>query len=187
MNLSLRCLFICFLLQNPVNPHLMQILLNVTLLLLPRVLVLIPTAVAIIAIEVQNTMTLLIQASGGQIFHGDNRTPSHDNCSCYQIWNGFNHMATIIIATWTQHPPPSAHFGSYGVPSQISNQFKHYVIPNLASLIIHDNYWGFEHLHVGNEKSSMVSHCSTSLYTPSSSSHLSLMFFMSSLLPNSCF
>lgn len=83
MNLSLRCLFICFLLQNPVNPHLTQILLNVTLLLLPRVLVLIPTAVAIIAIEVQNTMTLLIQASGGQIFHGDNRTPSHDNCSCY--------------------------------------------------------------------------------------------------------
>lgn len=50
----------------------MQILLNVTLLLLPRVLVLILTAVAIIAMEVQDTMTILIQASGGQTFHGDN-------------------------------------------------------------------------------------------------------------------
>lgn len=50
----------------------MQILLNVTLLLLPRVLVLILTAVAIIAMEVQDTMTILIQASGGQTFHGHN-------------------------------------------------------------------------------------------------------------------
>jgi len=82
MSFSLRCLFICFLLQNPVKPHLMQILLNVTLLL-PRVLVLILTAVAIIGMEVQDTMTILIQAIGGQIFHGDNRTQSHDNCSCY--------------------------------------------------------------------------------------------------------